>query len=250
MDSIFSQLILGSSLMSPASGRAGQERLNNKISPPPKNLTKPKQAGKKEGGLGEGIFARLLSAPKARQGWEAARPCVSKEAKPAKIVSLIEKEFCARPLKEKEIFAGFVSAFGGVSRWAGLACEARHQFRSKKVRAFSNKGHQNQTFRFFRNHFLGGRQCRPLIFWLAAQSAARQKEVRAKDFFGSDLFRKKVAIPCDFSYILCVIYPFLHRFEPIILLLFKPGNLFLQRLFLGKQFCFFSSVDFSFNILL
>ena len=91
-----------------------------KISPPPKNLTKPKQAGKKEGGLGEGIFARLLSAPKARQGWEAARPCVSKEAKPAKIVSLIEKEFCARPLKEKEIFVGFVSAFSGASRWGGF----------------------------------------------------------------------------------------------------------------------------------
>jgi len=27
-----------------------------------------KQAGKKERGLGEGIFARLLSAPKARKG--------------------------------------------------------------------------------------------------------------------------------------------------------------------------------------
>jgi len=78
------------------------------------------QAGKKEGGLGEGIFARLLTAPKARQGWEAARPCVSKEAKSAKIVSLIEKEFCARPLKEKEIFTGFVSAFGGASRWGGF----------------------------------------------------------------------------------------------------------------------------------
>ncbi|HOR02364.1 MAG TPA: hypothetical protein PKZ92_03860, partial [Candidatus Woesebacteria bacterium] len=90
--------------------------------PPPseKMLSGFQQAGKKEGGLGEGIFARLLSAPKARQGWEAARPCVSKEAKPAKIVSLIEKEFCARPLKEKEIFAGFVSAFGGASRWGGF----------------------------------------------------------------------------------------------------------------------------------
>jgi hypothetical protein len=82
---------------------------------------KPKQAGKKEGGLGEGIFARLLCPPKADWGWEAARPCASKEAKPAKIVSLIEKIFCARPLKEKEIFAGFAySANGGVSRWAGL----------------------------------------------------------------------------------------------------------------------------------
>ena len=98
------------------------------VPPPPAKFfrAKPKQAGKKEGGLGEGIFARLLTAPtcppkprrrqKARQGWEAARPCVSRETKPAKIVSLIEKEFCARPLKEKEIFAGFVRR-QAASRW-------------------------------------------------------------------------------------------------------------------------------------
>jgi len=41
-------------------------------------------------------------------GREAARPCVSKEAKLAKIVSLIVKDFCARPLKNLSIFAGFV----------------------------------------------------------------------------------------------------------------------------------------------
>jgi len=71
--------------------------------------------------LGEEIFARLLCPPKADLGWEAARLCVSKEAKPAKIVSLIEKIFCARPLKEKEIFAGFAYRRQAVaSRWAGL----------------------------------------------------------------------------------------------------------------------------------
>jgi len=30
------------------------------------------------------------------------------------------KKFFARPLKEKEIFAGFVFAFGGASRWGGF----------------------------------------------------------------------------------------------------------------------------------
>jgi hypothetical protein len=35
--------------------------------------------------------------------------------------------------------------------------------------------------------------------WLAAQSAARQAQVRAKDFFGGNLFLQKVAIPCDFD---------------------------------------------------
>jgi hypothetical protein len=52
-------------------------------------------------------------------GWEAARPCVSKEAKPAKIDSLKEKIFCAHPLKEKEIFAGFVRR-QAASRWGGF----------------------------------------------------------------------------------------------------------------------------------
>jgi hypothetical protein len=41
-------------------------------------------------------------------GWKAARPCVSKETKLAKIASLIEKDFCARPLKDLPIFTGFV----------------------------------------------------------------------------------------------------------------------------------------------
>jgi hypothetical protein len=35
--------------------------------------------------------------------------------------------------------------------------------------------------------------------WLAAHGAARQAQVRAKDFFGSNLLLKKVAIPCDFD---------------------------------------------------
>ena len=115
----------GSSFVSPAQGRAGARATLLSfclLVPPPseKTLFGFQRAGKKEGGLGEGIFARLLSAPNARLGWKETRPCSSKETKPAKIDSLIEKEFCARPLKEKEIFAGFVSAFGGASRWGGF----------------------------------------------------------------------------------------------------------------------------------
>jgi len=64
-------------------------------------------------------------------GWEAARPCVSKEAKPAKIVSLIERIFCARPLKNVSIFAGFVRR-QAASRWAGLARGARQLVQSEK----------------------------------------------------------------------------------------------------------------------
>lgn len=104
----------GSSFLSPAHGCGGARTTFPSfllsVPPPSEKIAGGfQQAGKKEGGLGEGIFARLLSAPKARQGWEAARSCVSRKAKSAKIDSLIEKEICARPLKEKEIFAGFDS---------------------------------------------------------------------------------------------------------------------------------------------
>jgi hypothetical protein len=71
-------------------------------------LAKPKRTGEKEGGLGEGIFARPLCRTERGLGWEAVRPCSSKEAKPTKIDSLIEKDFCARRLKDLSIFAGFV----------------------------------------------------------------------------------------------------------------------------------------------
>jgi hypothetical protein len=73
------------------------------------------------GGRGEGEESRRARA----LGWEAARPCVSKETKLAKIDSLIEKDFCARRLKDLSIFAGFVSASGGASRGADLARGAR-----------------------------------------------------------------------------------------------------------------------------
>jgi len=59
------------------------------------------------------------------EGWEAARPCVSKDAKPAKILSLLEKIFCARPLKNVSIFAGFTGRRQAASRWAGLPPKGR-----------------------------------------------------------------------------------------------------------------------------
>jgi hypothetical protein len=74
-----------------------------------------RRAGKKKRGSGGNEFLPARSV----WGWEAARLYVSKEAKPAKIVSLIEKIFCARPLKELSIFAGFVRR-QATSRWVGL----------------------------------------------------------------------------------------------------------------------------------
>jgi len=119
-----------------------------RLSPPKNFRAQPKQAGKKEGGLGEGIFARLLCPPKADWGWEAARPCLSKEAKPAKIVSLIEKIFCTRPLKSVSIFASFACpAVSRASRWAGQSAKSSG-FCLKKVRISSKTRSQLKTASF------------------------------------------------------------------------------------------------------
>jgi len=60
--SVFSALFSSFRISAPLSARSKNFR------------AKPKQAGKKEGGLGEGIFARLLCPPKAGWGWKAFPP--------------------------------------------------------------------------------------------------------------------------------------------------------------------------------
>jgi hypothetical protein len=74
---------------------------------------------------------------------------------------------------------------------------------------------------------MGGTKCRPVrwrshrtVFCLLAygdsELAGAEAEVRAKDFFGSDLFSKKVTIRRNVRKSLGVFYPFSERFEPII----------------------------------
>src|SRR3989338_3392405 len=90
--------------------------------------------------------------------------------------------------------------------------------------------HSKRTKRFFRSQKVGRAKRVPLIsphFSKPIRSTAfggtegffAKKQVRAKDFFGNDLFSKKVVIPCDSIEVLSIFYPLLHRFEPIILLL-------------------------------
>jgi hypothetical protein len=89
---------------------------------PPKNWAKPKQTGKKEGGLGGGIFARLLSAPKARSGWEAAAHSASAEGQSRKFFFLKGKIKKGRGAPKNE-WKNFLlcSPQGGRRRWAGSA---------------------------------------------------------------------------------------------------------------------------------
>jgi len=99
----------GSSFVSPAYGWCGARATKNTIArPSKKNWAKPKQAGKKEGGLGEGIFAR----PPRRLGWESvsAIPASAGRQNRKIFVSLIEKNFWGAPLKNDEKIFLFCSA--------------------------------------------------------------------------------------------------------------------------------------------
>jgi len=122
----------GSSFVSPAYGWCGARATKNTIArPSKKNWAKPKQAGKKEGGLGEGIFAR----PPRRLGWESvsAIPASAGRQNRKIFVSLIEKIFVRERLKNvKKIFL-FCSPSGEQKRWAGLSPVGRQSKVSVRI---------------------------------------------------------------------------------------------------------------------
>ena len=121
--------ILGSSCLSPAHRRAGARAtpLSFSVSVPPpseKTFSGFQQAGKKEGGWGEGIFARLLTAPKARLGWERLRSLApSREAKQNIFQFLLEEKGSRAKIEKRE------KCFALRRRQAGR--RGAGQFRSK-----------------------------------------------------------------------------------------------------------------------
>ena len=116
-------------------------------------------------------------------GWGAARPCESKEAKPAKIDSLFEKNFLQPPAKRFVNFCGLCAARSYAEPRGGVAREAARHFSIAGIfDKVSSSGLvnilQDLTFGFFRCHLVGGAERRPLILRLAAHGAARQAQVR------------------------------------------------------------------------
>ena len=134
MNLIFTQQLLGSSFVLPALGGVGQGRLNmnNKI-PPKKSGEARKQAGKKEGGLGEGIFARL---PKR----SPAAPLVQGRGQQKSFLFLLEEKIGRAQIKkcEENFFAGQRAKRAAAGRSVQIS---QSGFCSKKVRISSNKHH-------------------------------------------------------------------------------------------------------------
>jgi len=138
----------GSSFVSPAYGWSGTRATINYNSPAAeKNSGEArKQAGKKEGGLGEGIFARLLSA-EGGMGWESvsAIPASAGRQNRNIFVSLIEKNFGGARIKKcKENFSVLLAVRRTGRRTetlGGIQSAKSSGFCSKWVRISSNKHH-------------------------------------------------------------------------------------------------------------
>ena len=134
----------GSSALLRAHGSGGASAIINMIAPQKNFRAKPKQAGKKEGGLGEGIFARLLTAPKARLGWERFRLSALAERQNRKIFfSLIEKNFGGVRLKKCRENVSVLLAVRRAETRGGIQSKSACGFSLKKVRiSFRVRSHE------------------------------------------------------------------------------------------------------------
>ena len=132
MKSVFIQQFLGSSFVSSALGVAGQGRLNIKDGFPPKKIwAQPKQAGKKKGGLGEGIFARL---PKR----SPAALLVQSRVQQKSFLFLLEEKEIARQIKKCE--ENFFAERRAKRAAAGRNVQnSQSGFSSKKVRILTKR---------------------------------------------------------------------------------------------------------------
>ena len=137
------------------------------------------QSGKKEGGSGGGNFCPPACRASRGMGWEAARPCVSKEAKPAKISFLNWKKLRAPDQKKKKFLRALLAAVRRRAAGVGIPRAKRAAIfpfsrifdkvsSSRVVNILHDK-----TFRFFGNHFAGGTKRRPVRFEGEILSARR-----------------------------------------------------------------------------
>ena len=150
------QAFTGSSYLLRAHGKGGASATISFLSaPPPEKIAGGFQrAGKKEGGLGEGIFARLLTAPKARLGWERLRSLApSREAKQNIFQFLLEeKGLRAKIEKREKCFALHRRQAGGA---AGRVNSVQNRFALRSVIATHKKAVPLERDCFFMGRSVG-----------------------------------------------------------------------------------------------
>ena len=127
------QEFIGSSTLLRAHGRVGGSAtiLFLSVPPPEKSAGGFQQAGKKEGGWGEGIFARLPSR-EAGLGWERLRSLApSREAKQNIFQSLLEEKGSRAKIEKREkCFASRRRQAGGA---AGRVSSVQSRFALRSV---------------------------------------------------------------------------------------------------------------------
>jgi len=148
------QAFIGSSYLLRAHGKGGASATISFLSalPPSEKIAGGfQQAGKKEEGLGEGIFARLLTAPKARLGWERLRSLApSREAKQNIFLYFQFWRATHFLLKGNEkCFALHRRQAGGA---AGRVNSVQSRFALRSVIATKTKSRLQAVFGFCRNY--------------------------------------------------------------------------------------------------
>jgi len=141
----------GSSFLSPAhrcGGARATIELNNSPSAE-KSGEARKQAGKKEGGLGEGIFARLRF-PRRRRGWGGsvfAFPLLRGRQNRKIFFSLIKKNWGERLKKCRENFSVLLAEAKRrrAETLGGIQSAKSSGFCSKKVRILSKRYRQSEN---------------------------------------------------------------------------------------------------------
>ena len=94
----------GSSTLLRAHGKGGASATILSVPPSEKSAGGFQQAGKKEGGWGEGIFARLLTAPKARLGWERLSSVQSRFALRSVIATKLDIESFRKKARARGVY--------------------------------------------------------------------------------------------------------------------------------------------------
>jgi len=174
-----------------------------RISAPPsarKKIWPSNQAGEKEGGWGEGIFARLFCAVGA-VGWEAFPPFGIKPNIKAKQFSIpFKRKKGARKIQkiERKLFCFARRNSAGRKRWGGSKSQ-NLDFRQKKF-GFCPKGTANLQFQRFWGLLPRPRYARarlPPLFWReiwnpktisARSNGSSSSEARAKRSFENQSF--------------------------------------------------------------
>ncbi|MDP3729591.1 MAG: GIY-YIG nuclease family protein [bacterium] len=173
-----------------------------------------KQAGKKEGGWGEGIFARLRF-PRRRRGWGgsvSAIPLLAEYQNRKIFFSLIEKSFGGARLKKCRENFSVLLAVRRAETLGGIQSAKSSGFCSKKVRISSKQYRTSASSVQAESEIIDNMWytylllCEQKTFYVGISDNPAERLVEHKT--GKSLYTKKFS---DIVFIYCEKYPSKHK---------------------------------------